>query len=246
MKIGTIILCRYSSSRLPGKILYDIEGNKVLNYLHEKFARVIEDPDCLLVGTSVEASDDIIEDYCKEHGYNCYRGDLYNLSYRFLNAAKAHNFDYVVRINADALFIDIGTYLEMIEIAKTGEYDFISNVKGRPFPYGMSVEIVKTSFYEEIQPAIQAVPNYLEHVTLYLYDHGEVGKQYHHQNTRCPELKGLHIALDEPKDYELFKRVMAEMKEDYYNCDLNKFHQIIEKIRHEYELEGKAWNFINS
>lgn len=246
MKIGTIILCRYSSTRLPGKILKELNGKPVLSYLYEKFERIVKEKGCVLVCTSTDPSDDIIAEFCKAQSYNCYRGDLHNVAKRFLDASKAYNYDYAVRINGDALFVDIETYEEMIEICQKADYDFISNVKGRSFPFGMSVEIVKTDFFEKIQPEIQAIPKYREHVTLYLYEHLQIGKQFHHFNTKCPDLKGLQIALDEPKDLELFKRVMNKLKDDYYTCDLIKFHKIIETIQHEFELEGKAWTFINS
>lgn len=242
MKIGTIILCRYSSSRLPGKILLDIEGKTPLQYLYEKFSKHTA-KDELLVATSTDPSDDIIEAFCASQGYNCFRGSLNNVSLRFLEAAQSRNFDYAIRINGDALFLDIPTYLEMIELCKAGDYDFVSNVKGRSFPFGMSVEIVKTDFYQALQEKIQANPRYVEHVTLYLYEHLTAGKQYHHLNTACPELSGLQIALDEAQDLALAKRVMAKLKEDYYHCDLKQFHQVIETIRSEYRLEGKEWPF---
>ena len=44
MRIGTIILCRYSSTRLPGKILKSLEGQAVLKWLYNKFAKHVDDP----------------------------------------------------------------------------------------------------------------------------------------------------------------------------------------------------------
>ncbi len=242
MKIGTIILCRYSSSRLPGKILRDIQGNTPLGYLYEKFARQIDSQN-LLVATSDDPSDDIIEKYCQANGYNCFRGSLDNVSQRFLAAAQSLNCDYAIRINGDALFLDISTYLDMIEICQGGDFDFISNVKGRSFPFGMSVEIVKTQFYEALQSKIQANPRYVEHVTLYLYEHPAEGQQYHHLNTSYPKLSGLQIALDTRDDLILAKQVMEKLGEDYYSCDLQRFQGIIETIQKEYELEGKEWQY---
>ncbi|MEL6866987.1 MAG: hypothetical protein AAFP19_21360 [Bacteroidota bacterium] len=243
MKIGTIILCRYSSSRLPGKILRDIEGSPPLKYQYEKFARM-NPADCVVIGTSEEASDDVIEAYCQEQGYHCFRGSLNNVAERFLQAARAYGFDYVVRINADGLFIDPETYQDMLAICRTGQYDFITNIKERTFPVGVTVEIVRTDFYESIQRAIQASAAYREHVTLYLYDHPEVGKQYDHVNTKCPDFRGLKIALDEPKDLELAQRIMAKLKSDYYTCSLQQLQGVVESVKQEFEQEGKAWNYI--
>lgn len=58
------------------------------------------------------------------------------------------NCDYVIWINGDVLFLDLFIYLDMIEICKVGDYDFILNVKGWSFFFGMSVEIVNMKFYE--------------------------------------------------------------------------------------------------
>ncbi|NRB48620.1 MAG: hypothetical protein HRU41_13165 [Saprospiraceae bacterium] len=242
MKIGTIILCRYSSSRLPGKILRDIQGNTPLSYLYGKFSRYIDSQD-LLVATSTDPSDDIIEAYCQSHGYNCFRGSLDNVSQRFLAAAQSMDCDYAIRINGDALFLDVPTYLEMIDMCRAGDFDFISNVKGRSFPFGMSVEIVRTKFYEALQEKIQDNPRYVEHVTLYLYEHPAEGKQFHHVNTSHPQLSGLQIALDTPADLVLAQQVMEKLGEDYYNCDLERFQATIETIQAEYKLEGKTWNY---
>lgn len=134
----------------------------------------------------------------------------------------------------------------MIEICKAGDYDFVSNVKGRTFPFGMSIEIIKTAFYQKIQKEIQKSTRYIEHVTLYLYENASVGKQYHFENEICKDLAGLDVALDEQKDFELSQRLMKELKDNYYNCDLLEFNKAIEKVKNEYKLEGKAWCFTHS
>ena len=246
MRIGTIILCRFSSTRLPGKILKPLHGKPVLSYLYEKFARLVDQPKDLLVCTSTESSDDIIADFCKEHRMNVFRGSLENVADRFLQASKHMGYDYAVRINGDALFVDTHTYRDMLDLCKANDYDFVSNVKGRSFPFGMSVEVVRTAFYEAIQETIQSSDRYREHVTLCLYENEDLGKQYHHKNTVAPDLAGLDIALDEPKDWELYQEVMKKIGEDFYSCDLKHFESIIESIKNEYKLAGKTWAFTHS
>ena len=165
-----------------------------MQHIYDKLLTVVP-KESIFVTTSVESSDDIIEEYCKANGMNIFRGDLKNVAGRFLAAAKANHFDYVTRINGDAPFINMGMYANMLDICRNGDYDFITNVKDRTFPIGMSTEILKTSFYEKIQPAIQASEGYKEHVTLYLYEHLEVGNRHYLYNTENPELTGLHLAI---------------------------------------------------
>ena len=246
MRIGTIILCRYSSTRLPGKILKSLEGQAVLSWLYTKFAKQVDDPNDLIVCTSVDPTDDIIADFCAEHGMNVFRGSLENVAERFLQAAQHMNYDYAVRINGDALFVDIPTYNNLLEQCRQSDLDFLSNVKGRTFPFGMSVEVVKTKFYEAIQPQIQSNDRYREHVTLYLYEHENVGQQLHYKNTVSPGLSGIDVALDEPKDWELYQDIMKKMGSQFYDCDLQQFEKIIQEIQDEYELAGKTWAFTHS
>ncbi len=242
MKIGTCLLCRYSSSRLPGKILRPLGDKPILQHIYDKLLTVVP-KETVFVTTSTEASDDIIEEYCEEHDINIFRGDLKNVAGRFLAAAKANGFDFVTRINGDAPFINMGMYANMLQICRTGDYDFITNVKDRTFPIGMSAEILRTSFYEKIQPAIQANDDYKEHVTLYLYEHPDVGNRYYLFNTENPELTGLHLAIDEEKHYLLAQRIVKALGDEYYRCDFNQFSAAIQKVKHEYELERKAWTF---
>ena len=242
MKIGTCLLCRYSSSRLPGKILRPLGGKPILQHIYDKLLTVVP-KETIFITTSEESTDDIIEEYCQEQGMNVFRGDLKNVAGRFLAAAQANNFDYVTRINGDAPFINMGMYANMLEICRTGDYDFITNVKDRTFPIGMSAEILKTSFYEMIQPAIQSNEDYKEHVTLYLYEHLDIGKRFYLFNTENPELIGLHLAIDEEQHYLLAQKVVRALGEKYYTCNFNEFSDAIQQIKHEYELEGKAWTF---
>lgn len=240
MKIGTLFLCRYSSSRLPGKILKPLGDKPILQHIYDKLLLVVP-AETIYVTTSVDPSDDIIEDYCKRHGINCYRGDLINLSKRFLSAAKDLDFDFVTRINGDAPFINMNMYAKMLIACRTDKFDFISNVYQRTFPIGMSAETVRTSFFEEIQPEIQADPYYYEHVTSYLYAHPEVGRRYHFYNTRYPELNELHLAVDEQKDYDLAQRIVKELGESYYYADFDDYCRVIQKIKADYAKEGIPW-----
>ncbi len=240
MKIGTLFLCRYSSSRLPGKILKPLGDKPILQHIYNKLLLVVP-KETIYVTTSIEPTDDIIEEYCKEHGINYYRGDLLNLSTRFLSAAKDLDFDFVTRINGDAPFINMNMYAKMLVACRTNKFDFISNVNERTFPVGMSAETLRTSFFEEIQPEIQADPYYYEHVTSYLYANQNVGKRFYIYNTRYPELNELHLAVDTQKDYELAQRIVKELGESYYYADFDEYCEVIKKIKADYKSEGIEW-----
>ena len=172
---GIIILCRYNSSRLHGKIMKRINGKEILTYILERLA-VLEEEYPIVVCTSIEKSDDPIVDYCKKNQIDYYRGDLNNVALRFLNCAQEHGFENAVRINGDNLFLDAGLIKNMILLKESSKVEFVSNVKERTFPKGISVEIVSTAFY---QKEFQNFENSdLEHVMTYFYRLNEEHTRY--------------------------------------------------------------------
>ena len=102
------------------------------------------------------SADYFSEDFINESRYFV-RGDLKDVAGRLLACAQANDWDFVVRINGDNLFLDPQTLAEMMAIARTAVFDFITNVPGQTFPYGMSIEIIRMSFYRNLLSKMQEV-----------------------------------------------------------------------------------------
>lgn len=225
---GIVILCRYSSSRLPGKILKEIAGQPILYHIYQRLSSAFPSEQ-LVVATSEEASDDPIAEFCERHQINCFRGSLNHVAQRFYEAAAARNWEYAVRINGDNLFIDTNTLETMMDQFQAGGYDFVSNVPGRTFPYGMSIEIVGVPFFKEILAKIQEL-RHQEHVTLYLYDHETVGKRHYVVNEEVQTLQGAKFAIDEQKDFDFATKLMTSLGDRKYTYNLEDLARLVEGI----------------
>ncbi len=210
MKIGAVIICRYNSSRLPGKILKTVEGQPILYHIIKRLQSIPELD--VVIATSNQSTDDPISEYAVSQTIPCYRGSLENVSSRFLNASLHYDFDYAIRVNGDNLFIDINTVKKCIALASNNVYDFISNVKNRTFPYGMSVEIVKIAFYRQIIKNFNT-SYYNEHVTIYLYENEQCGNFHFLFNTELPKAAGLKLAIDTAEDLENARQIVKKMPE---------------------------------
>lgn len=209
MNIGIIILCRYESTRLPGKILREIRGRTVLGHILDRLRLGVPGYP-VVVATSLEASDDPIARYCRREGVPCFRGSLDDVASRFLSCAECYGWDFAVRINGDNIFTDPCVLQSMLAIAGTDIYDFITNVPGRTFPYGMSVEILRVTFYREAVSRFGNTDDH-EHVTQWLYQHPELGCRYVYVNNQCPEAKGLKLALDTEEDLLRTERIFTQL-----------------------------------
>ncbi len=206
MKIGFVILCRYNSSRLPGKILKEIHGVSILKRITNRL-KLISDTH-LIVATSTEPTDQPIQDFCILNDIMVYRGSLENVSQRFYEAAASISLDYAIRINGDNLFIDLENIERMLVEVRSNPIDFYSNVKGRTFPYGMSVEILNTVFYKNLLPRLNN-DYYKEHVTIYLYENDDIGKRKYFYNNKYPEMQSMRLAIDEEKDLHLAEKIIT-------------------------------------
>lgn len=205
MKVGVIILCRYASSRLPGKILLPVAGDAILGHIIERI-RKTELP--FVVATSVDQSDDPIIAYCEQRGFPYFRGSLDDVSRRFLECAEAQGWRYAVRINGDNLFVDSQTLSLLATKAEMGQTEFLTNVPGRTFPPGASIEIIDVSCYRRLTSHFDG-ERYREHVTLYIYEHPGCCSQYTYLNPNVQAMAGLNIAIDTSEDYERALKVVS-------------------------------------
>lgn len=207
MTVGVVILCRYSSSRLPGKILLPVAGKPMLTHIVE---RVRRSGLPVMVATSDQASDEPIERHCRELGVPCFRGSLDNVAERFLRAAQSQGWRYATRINGDNLFVDADLLREMARIAATGDFELVTNVPGRSYPPGASIEIVDVKAYAALAAGFTE-PAHREHVTLYLYDHPESCRRHVHVNPLREQMAGLNLAIDTQEDYQRAQRIAADL-----------------------------------
>lgn len=226
MKIGAIILSRYNSSRLPGKALMKISGKPVLLYIVERLSQVLS-KDQILIATSDQESDDPIKDFAETYNLQYFRGSLENVSERFYLAAKMKDWDYAIRINGDNVFVDTFILKSMITSLIQKPVDFLSNVKDRTFPKGMSIEVVNVAEYGKLLAEISKHEKYREHVTLYLYDN-DVDRNYSYvYNTSSPELAGLQMALDTKEDFIRTEKIIATFSKPHWNYNMESIYKII-------------------
>lgn len=227
-KVGVVILSRYNSSRLPGKALKEIEGKPVLQYIVERVNEVFP-LGRITIATSNESTDDPIAVFASKLNVTCFRGSLENVAQRFFQAGKAKEWDYIVRVNGDNIFLDIPLLQQVKDLSECREYDFISNVKNRTYPKGMSVESVRTSYYEQLLPRIDLSSYYREHVTIYLYEHDSHQNFCYLYNREVPEAAGLQMALDTVEDLDRTKSIIKKFEKDHRQYNLKELIELMEE-----------------
>ena len=229
-QIGIILLARMSSRRLPGKALRQIEDKVVLGHILDR-VRLGAGTLPIVVATSTDADDDPIEEYCRRTGVECFRGSLDNVAERFVGCAEHHGWDFAVRINGDNIFSDPETLKSMIAVAETGEFDLVSNILKRTFPYGVTVEIVRVSFHRKHLNS-WTDSRHTEHVTLWFSEHPGVGRRFSFENASGSDYGELHLALDTAEDLERTRKIFQRMDLPPYSYSLDDIIRFaIEELR---------------
>ena len=167
--IKVFIQVRLSSKRLPKKVFKKIIYNKhTLDIMTQKLSKLFKKKDIVIL-TSKNKSDDLIEKFCNQKKIKYYRGSLTNVSQRFLKALKIHKCEYFVRISADSPLLDLRVIKLLMKHVKRNKYDIITNVYPRSFPKGQSVEIIRSKIFIENFKEFKNKIN-LEHVTSFFYN----------------------------------------------------------------------------
>lgn len=171
-RVVVIVQARMASTRLPGKVLADIEGEPMLVREVER-ARRAAYVDDLVVATTTDPEDEPIAQLCQKRGYACYRGSVLDVLDRFYWAARAHNAQVVVRLTGDCPLIDPALIDQAVEAFADADpsVDFVANrlPDRKTLPVGTDTEVCS---FEALERAwIEAdKPYHREHVMPYLYE----------------------------------------------------------------------------
>ena len=144
MRVVAIIQARMGSTRLPGKVMEDIGGHAMLARVigRIKRAQLLHD---VVVASTVNPADKIIEDECKRLDVAVYRGKENDVLDRYYQAATLHRADTIVRITADCPLIDPAVVDRVIRAFLAEVPDYASNIIERSYPLGLDTEVTSMS-----------------------------------------------------------------------------------------------------
>lgn len=140
-----MITARLKSSRLPLKLLLDLNGRSVIERVIDR-TREIEDISEVVVCTSTNPQDKSLVDIAIKNGVYYFNGAGEDVLKRLLDAANFFGLDYFVGITADNPLISIYYSNRIVDEIKRNNYDFIK-LEGLPLgaaTYGMKVKALET------------------------------------------------------------------------------------------------------
>lgn len=245
MTTGFLITARMKSTRLPRKLTLDLLGKRVIDWQIERVKQTTR-IDRIVVCTSINPQDDILETIAHDHAVECFRGSEDDVLLRLMEAAKANQCDYVVNITADCPLVSPEWIDNTVDEFRQTNADFI---RALDLPHGF--------FSYGLKPAAlrQACELKRDQNTevwgRYFTDSGafqvvDLAVPTHLQR---PDFR---LTLDYPEDYEFFHQVFSHYGEEIVRREvaeiityLDAHPEVVSINAHCAAAYQKRWNLQN-
>lgn len=221
-KVVCITQARTTSTRLPRKVLMDVEGKPLLAH---HLARLLRCTcvDEVVLATTVNASDDEIALLGQVMGVRVVRGSETDVLSRFLLAAEFSSADVVVRVTSDCPLIDPTLVDQVVQILLHDATVDYAHLDMAHFPRGLDVEVFRSALLDQADKDPNTSHFEREHVTPYIYNRPQ---RFHLKSCR-PQGTTHHWrwCVDEMADLELIRHMMQKLLPEkpnftWQDCDL--------------------------
>ncbi|MBK8551368.1 MAG: glycosyltransferase family protein [Ignavibacteria bacterium] len=246
-KITAAIEARMGSSRLPGKVLMEIDSKPVLQILIERLSgsKYIDE---VIVAATTNPSDDKIEELCKNLNVNIYRGSEDDVLGRVVSAVESVKGDLIVEITGDCPLMDPEVADAVIEeyVSNYPEYDYVTNIgyiknAVREIPLGMDVRVFSFKDLKQISELTDDKED-REHVSLYFFRTGK--DKYKLHNVAIPDKWKRdykpRLCLDTSEDFEVIKIIHESLVKEKSDFNLEDILNFLDKNIHVLEINSEV------
>lgn len=234
-----IIQARMGSSRLPGKVLKEINNKPMLQYTLEslKKCKLI---DKIILATSTSRKDDPLENFAKNNGSDIYRGSEENVLSRYYHAAKENEADVIVRITGDCPLIDSEITDAVVKLyLDNKKVDFAANNIKRTFPRGVDTSVFSFAALQEAYDNAKLKAE-KEHVVPYIKNsHKQDFKLINYEAKGKFKRPDIRITVDEKDDFKLVKKIIQNVNDLNLNNIIDFLNEKPELLKINSHIEQK-------
>lgn len=173
MRTVALIQARMGSTRLPCKMMLCLHGRSLIDWVVRRVRRAAL-LDEVVVATSVNPENDVLERHLQNQGIAVFRGPEQDVLERFRQAAEAHKATHVVRVCADNPLIWGEEIDRLIRFYREAGCDYAYNhiPRNNLYPDGLGAEILSRPLLETLA-AEATLPAHREHCLSFIWDNPE-------------------------------------------------------------------------
>lgn len=207
MKIGFLITARLKSTRLPFKIIKDLNGKTIIERVIDR-AKKVKGISKIVICTSNNLQDKPLADIAINNIVYYFNGDEEDVLKRLLDTATFFNMDAFISITADNPLFSIYHANLVFDELRANNYDFVK-IEGLPLGcavYGVRVKALRVIC--KIKPILNT------EIWGYLIDRPEIFRVETLKANGKLNRPEFRLTLDYPEDYELINKIYSNIAFD--------------------------------
>ncbi|MGB2963458.1 MAG: NTP transferase domain-containing protein [Anaerolineales bacterium] len=205
MKTAILVTARLKSTRLPRKVIKDIQGKPMLVHLLDRL-KLANHPDSIIICTSPIPEDDPLIEIAKQENVQFYRGHPDDVLYRLTQAAEQFGVETVINCTADNPLVDPEYIDRLLDFHWQNNHDF-SKIEGLPFgtfSYALSYPAMVKACEIKDKVDTEVWGGYFTETGLFSWGIFKVVDPA----VRWPELR---LTVDTPEDFFLMEKIFGEL-----------------------------------
>lgn len=209
---GQIVIAlqaRMGSTRLPLKVLKEIQGKPMIEKLYERLRKVRKAHRVVLSTAATPDNEPLIQ-WAESRGIPYYAGSENDIVDRMYQTAKTYGAGLLVRITADCPLTDPQLVEDLInEMLKDSSLDFVTNVLPPTFPDGLDIEIIRIGALERLWNRSRGDEFLSEWYNHDIRQHPDLYKMKN--IAQAQDQSGLRWTVDFPEDFTFVSRVFETL-----------------------------------
>lgn len=202
MKIIAVIQARMGSTRLPNKVMKQVNGVPLIELLIKRLsgAKLVNQ---IMLATSTNDKNTPLVNHVRSLGYDVFQGSENDVLSRYYHAVKDIKPDAIVRITGDCPLVDPKIVDQIIETFLEKKVDYASNTIKPTYPDGIDVSMA--SFQALERAYNEATSDFdREHIMPYIRN----PEKFKLANVEYEEdYSKERWTVDEPEDFEVIQNV---------------------------------------
>lgn len=202
-RIGAVVQARMGSTRLPGKMLMELQPERtVIGYLLERL-KTCPDLDAVILATSVHALDDPLAELAGRLGVSCFRGSESDCLERVYGACLANGVDVMARVTGDCPLVPPDVVSAMVRhfLANRDRLDYLSNRQFTDYPEGTDVEVFNADSLALAAREARS-PREREHINYFFLDQPDRFRIRYFNHVAGEDFSRFKLSIDTSADLE--------------------------------------------
>ena len=231
MKIGFLITARLKSSRLPFKLLLDLNGRSMVERVIDRTKQVSGISDIILC-TSNNRQDKPLAEIAKNNDIYYFLGSEIDVLQRLHDAATFFDLDYIVNITGENPLFSIHEANRVVDSMKSKKSDF-TYIEGLPIGcavYGIKVKALKVVCEIKKEMDTEIWGPLINRPEFFKIDAIEIKDYY-----KRPDLR---LTNDYSEDYQLMQTLLSNFPKSY-SPSLYEVLNLLDKTPEYLEINAK-------